>query len=327
MLKQVGTTQVQVLVADPTQTATTVTLYLTLPHLGGIRKLVCALPTGTRAGATASFVVNDHTPLSAPAIADSYVRDGTYANTNYGTVDEATVKADGTGYARQAYFKFNLADMNSQCSSAVLRLSIKSANTNVSAARWQLQYVPTDTWSETGSTGITWNNKPTSTTILSTMPGQASGYVEWDVKSLVTQEINAGNKTLSLKVIGTVVDSQSDAIFYSREDPNAGVRPQLMIDYLPLARPAVLNTTETAKEKVFGQAYPNPFNNQLTLVTNEADTSLRVYNAMGQLVIQVALAAQKMVELNTETWKSGLYYVELYNSGSVTSKKAVIKNE
>ncbi|MFC0182046.1 hypothetical protein ACFFJX_05550 [Pseudarcicella hirudinis] len=49
-------------------------------------------------------VVSDSIQTSA----DSYVKDGSYAGTNYGTGTFLEVKKDGVGYQREAYVKFDL---------------------------------------------------------------------------------------------------------------------------------------------------------------------------------------------------------------------------
>ena len=48
--------------------------------------------------------------------ADAYTRDGTYANTNYGSATDLAVKyssISGQGYNRNAFFTFNLSGVSS----------------------------------------------------------------------------------------------------------------------------------------------------------------------------------------------------------------------
>ena len=46
-----------------------------------------------------------------PVLADSYVQDGSDANTNFGTATDLLVKNGPTGYNRNAYFRFSVAGL------------------------------------------------------------------------------------------------------------------------------------------------------------------------------------------------------------------------
>lgn len=52
-----------------------------------------------------------HTVISqaGSSLADAYVRNGTYAGTNYGTLPDLIVKSDAVSYARKSYVKFDIA--------------------------------------------------------------------------------------------------------------------------------------------------------------------------------------------------------------------------
>src|SRR5438270_5598869 len=54
-------------------------------------------------------------------LADAYVRDGSYASTNYGSSTALYVKTDTTGFNRDSYLKFDLSSVSS-IGSATLRL-------------------------------------------------------------------------------------------------------------------------------------------------------------------------------------------------------------
>ncbi len=88
-------------------------------------------------------------------LADTYVRNGTYAADNYGTANTMLIKKDPYSYGREVYLKFDLNGINN-FDNATLRLNINEVGTTVTATTWQVYYVPTDTWTETG---INWNNK------------------------------------------------------------------------------------------------------------------------------------------------------------------------
>lgn len=144
---------------------------------------------------------------------DSYVRDGTYANTNYGTATVLAVKNGATtGANKESYLKFDLNNLGlTGCSDAKLKIYCTYADADTPV---QAYSVSDDSWSETG---ITWNNKPaTGTVALSSQSiGSISRWYTFDITSFVNAELN-GNKivTICLKDL-TAANKEMD--FNSRE--------------------------------------------------------------------------------------------------------------
>ncbi|WP_276500655.1 CBM96 family carbohydrate-binding protein [Terrimonas pollutisoli] len=163
-------------------------------------------------------------------VADAYVRDGASAASNFGAVQQLVVKKEVAGFNRVSYLKFDLSKYSGTHNAAKLRLFIQAANANVTATQWQLWKCDDDSWTETG---INWNNKPVTTTLLGTQPGRKSGLVEWDIASHVNAEIN-GDKTLTLAIVGTVAGSTVDVNFNSREVANTVMRPMILINAYPV---------------------------------------------------------------------------------------------
>ncbi len=67
---------------------------------------------------------------------------------------------------------------------------------------------------------------------------------------------------------------------------------------------------ELAKLKIF----PNPFGNTLTIQYPDLmeETTLRIFNGMGQMVLnQTWLPGTDQINLSTDTWPSGVYFVEM----------------
>jgi beta-glucanase (GH16 family) len=95
--------------------------------------------------------------------ADSYVRDGSYAGTNFGSANVLIVKSDATGYNRQSYLRFDLSQVTGKVQQATLYLTPTGVGqTNVLD---RLGVANNDTWTESG---LTWNNQPGYSSILST---------------------------------------------------------------------------------------------------------------------------------------------------------------
>ena len=240
-------------------------------------------------------------------IADAYVQDGNAnKNQNFGTSTSLVLKKDGTGFNREVYLKFNLNGLPS-FNHATLRLNIASANANVTSTSWQVYYVPTDSWTETG---IKWNNKPTSTTLLATIPGQSSGWAEWNVSPQVLAEL-AGDKTLSLRLVSTTINATSDVTFNSKEVTTTSVRPQLMLTTVPGSGgtpPVTFNVTDFNIK-----AWPNPSRQEFTLdITGSSveKVHIRITNNYGQVVERITTTSNQIVSFGDKL-QPGVYYVEV----------------
>jgi len=71
-------------------------------------------------------------------------------------------------------------------------------------------------------------------------------------------------------------------------------------------------------------AYPNPFKDSLSLLSGSTGkTRFRVLTTDGRIV---GVSDETMTTLNTHTWKSGIYTVQLLNHhGAVLDNLLVIK--
>ncbi|MDQ6422668.1 DNRLRE domain-containing protein [Paenibacillus sp. LHD-117] len=163
--------------------------------------------------------------LNIPAEADSYVRDGGYAASNYGTAASMTVKSDASGYARKAYVKVDFGGFaGTTAESAKLRLYVSSVN--AATTRTVSLYGTTDeNWTETG---ITWNNAPAGTTFIgSAAIGNTAGeWVEFDVTAYVNGQM-ADKRVSFLLVNEGPFASTGDVSFGTREA--VGIGPVLAL--------------------------------------------------------------------------------------------------
>ncbi|TDE44339.1 HYR domain-containing protein [Flavobacterium rhamnosiphilum] len=184
---------------------------------------------------------------SATPVADAYVRNGTtYESTNYGTANGLVVKNDNnSGFKRETYLKFDLSSLPTTADNVSLKLNVASGGSTIASTNWQVYYVPTDSWTETG---ITWNNKPAPSILLSTVKGKSSGTAEWDITHQAISELGA-DKILSLKIVSTVAGGTSDAIFRSKEDVDVSLWPQIITRVLN-AVPTV-SITSPANNAIF----------------------------------------------------------------------------
>ena len=155
--------------------------------------------TGNGSTLTASLTVNPAaggggsiTPQTLPALADSYVRDGS-ATTNFGSDTLLEVKDGDPTFDRRGFVKFSLNTLSGTLTSATLRLYVSDLP-NGSPAPLCVFAVGADSWTEAG---ITWSNQPATGAQLACVNVSAIGWVSLDVSAPAIQEL-AGDKTLSL---------------------------------------------------------------------------------------------------------------------------------
>jgi acid phosphatase type 7 len=125
--------------------------------------------------------------------------------TNYGT--SPTLKVDGgTDPIIESYLKFTVAGASSGVTSATLKVFTSTSTTNGPAV-----YSASNSWSESGTNGVTYNTRPTRTSSASDDKGAvpASAWVSFDVTPLVT-----GNGTYTFDL---ATDSTDGMTFSSRE--------------------------------------------------------------------------------------------------------------
>lgn len=239
IVKNIGTSEVELHISDPSRVQSNITLRTQFPIIEGTKELKCTLPKypDPYAGSTYRYVVNEETPeyISVKykyiyAIEDSWVRDGDYANTNYGTTNTLVVKKDGDGYNREAYIKFDLQNIDiNKYQNIFLALYVANSNTSIHDTQWNIGYVADNTWSEKS---ITWNNRPATAYIITTVPTVTAGSnIMVDITQAVLSEIKNNSKTLSLHIssITRGSDGKTDAQFYSKEGSDPLKAPQLML--------------------------------------------------------------------------------------------------
>lgn len=145
--------------------------------------------------------------------ADAYVRDGSYANSNYGTAAALIVKADNTNYKRKAYVKFNFSSFQGSATNAKLRLYVSAVNEDP-VRTIKVYGVNNDSWTETG---ITWSNAPSGSTYIGAIyVMQNESWYEIDVTDFVNS--NLSDKTVTFLLINEgLAGSKTDCQFNSRE--------------------------------------------------------------------------------------------------------------
>lgn len=183
---------------------------------------------------------------NVPAQADTYVRDGTYTNTNFGTEAILTVKQDPTaGFSREALLKFAVPSYLGGLASAQLRLVPGSANLPGTHA---VALVTNDVWDEAT---LTWNTKLLSGSAVATWTPQVGVPVQISLSEPATQDA-ATNGLLSLRVyaLNSTADGRVD--YVSREGAAMSV-PRLTLAYTNLQP---LSVTQSFWVKVISPLQP-----------------------------------------------------------------------
>lgn len=241
MVKNVGASTLQFTVADPTHNLVAVNLAITFPGAAAAINKKVTLPSGNFKGASICFSVNindtsdpaEQAPDTAAlftrgALADTYVRNGAYASTNYGTNTRLVVKKDAADYAREAFLKFDLHGLPAHFSVATARLRLYRAAAGPTAhiTGWKLYKVADNTWTESG---VTWNDMPAAGTLIDSIAGATgNGYTEFNISSIFTAI--PSDSVISFKLVSTVQNPNAYVEFSSREAAGSAQRPVITLE-------------------------------------------------------------------------------------------------
>lgn len=185
--------------------------------------------TATASGKTGSAnvsVASSSGSVALTSVADAYVRDGDYANTNYGSTSSLEAKTDSVNWSRTDLIRFDLSSVSGVVNGAKLRLYGKISGTDPQLTISAFSVASPNNWSETT---VNWNNQPAAVSTLSsrTVSGSTATWYEWDVTSYVKSEKSAGRTSVSIGVRSDV-QSATFATFSSKE-ASGGNAPQLLL--------------------------------------------------------------------------------------------------
>ncbi|MFE5320311.1 DNRLRE domain-containing protein [Paenibacillus sp. NPDC056579] len=164
------------------------------------------------------------TTVSLTATADSFVRGGTEAGNNFGSLDTMTVKLDANAsLERKGYLKFNTSTLSGSATSATLKLYLTNLHSNTTTYTVEARGLTNDSWSESAITG---SNQPTEAgTVLDTAEASAEGtYISFDVTSFVNSQTDG---TVSFRLVG--LDTSLGGDYATKEHATASFRPVLEV--------------------------------------------------------------------------------------------------
>jgi hypothetical protein len=178
--------------------------------------------------------------VTAP-VADAYVREGSFSNSNFGS--ETTLQVKNTSAVdnkRRTFLRFDVSSFSGTVTGARLRLY---GNHTMSTTQDSAFAVASNTWTESG---VTWNNQPAlgakqgnSVTVTTT-----AQYREWDVTAFVASQKAMGINLVSLGVTMDAQTNNAPDTFNSRE--NAANQPQLVVTTTRAGTPPTVATAASA---------------------------------------------------------------------------------
>jgi uncharacterized repeat protein (TIGR02543 family) len=179
-------------------------------------------------GATTTVPFTVAVGASVGATADTFVRDGTYASTNYGGASTLDVrKVTTVGHNRRAFFRFAV-DSVPTVTSARLRLFGRLTGTQSFPVQALVFAVADTSW---GESTMTWNNQPPTAptplggVVLHPNPSNEQWY-EWDVTAHVQAAKAAGQTAVTLAV---EEDVYAQGAAFRARTAAVGMRPQLIL--------------------------------------------------------------------------------------------------
>jgi chondroitin AC lyase len=252
------------------------------------------------------------------AIADAYVRGGSYNTANYGTGSLVLKQDANISYTREVFLKFNVSALPAGTNNVKLRMYVNYANTSIATVPWIAQYVSNDSWTEAG---ITDSNKPAVIKAIDTITGRAAGnFAEWDVTAIALSE-QAADGILTLKLVSGLAGATTDAIFTSREGSDTTQRPMLVCSSTNTAFQAMMAGHETAAGSVM--LSPNPASNYIRVQTATAWQQAELRDAAGKVLRTEKLNGRQQFELPLADIRPGMYWLVLSGQGRQVVRKVV----
>lgn len=171
----------------------------------------------------ARFYTGTPQVINLAPVADAYVHDSVAnASINFGTAALLAVKKGPATFNREAFLRFEVPPWSGKLLTAQLKLMPLLATV---PGIHGVSFVSDNSWIESGSGGLTWNNKPASSgAVLSTWTPAAGVQTRADVIDAIT-----GSGLVSFRVQAVTETSNGIVNYASRESGTMTDRPQLAL--------------------------------------------------------------------------------------------------
>ncbi len=270
------------------------------------------------------------------------------------------VGASGGGAVRRALMKFDLSSIpaGATITSASLRLNMskttsgtqvvilkrltadwgegtsnadanegQGAPSTTGDATWLHRFFNTSAWSSPGA------NSDVAAPTSASVNVNSVGVYTWGSTAQMVADVqgwlNDPSTNFGWAIAGNEEASGTSKRFDSRENPVAGNRPQLTVQYTTST--SVSDAPAVPDRLVLEGNHPNPFNPSTQIVfslPNEADARLTVYNLLGVTVATLAegplSSGRHTITWNAAGMPSGLYFARLEAGGASAMKRMVL---
>lgn len=284
---------------------------------------------------TGSFVnsVYAQYPVSAHVgpNADSYVRDGAYANTNYGNSGYLETRwTSSTGYNRDVYFRYDVSQASPTVQSVKIR--IYGSYSGAGYVPVGIYSVASNAWDE-GT--ITWNNRPATSyyALATAYVTSTAQFWEWDVTNYVRNQRIAGKTVLSF-ALKNQVTTPSVVSWSAREAFFQYPVMEIINVYVGKGEEPItasIQATEVASETEL-IAYPNPASRNIALNFNSSQpekASISILDISSRKVASYDVNTQvgnNTINLDLPTLENGVYFLLFDNGEERISKRITIEN-
>ena len=201
-------------------------------------------------------------PVTNSPLADAHVRDGGFANTNFGTNVVMELQTSATsGSSRDVYFMFDISNAPTPIGSAKLRVfAALSANGSVVTTVFP---VANTNWTEPG---ITWNNRPSLGTALTNQTFNVKNGATYDINitSFVQSEQNAGRSIISLALHCT---NNVTLLTSINSKENSANKPVLVLNTNAFPTVSISSPTNNA-------TFPAPTNLTISATATDGDGTI-----------------------------------------------------
>jgi uncharacterized protein len=180
--------------------------------------------TTTSTSTTTTTTPPSGTVTTLPAVADTHVKDGSNAATNYGSAVKLEIRASATaGSNAVSYLKFDTTSIASPITQAKVKLWVRET-ASATTSQLSIHAVSDSSWSESAAT---WNNRPAVGASLASYSSSSTGgaWAELDVTSFVVSERAAGRTVVSVAVVQSANSKATN--IHSRQ--NATNPPGLLV--------------------------------------------------------------------------------------------------
>jgi hypothetical protein len=259
---------------------------------------------------------------------DAYVRDGSNANTTFGSTDAANLvtklaPAGQTGNNREAYLTFDLSGVTGTVTGATLKVNGHTQDSRDANVVVGAYAVSNTSWTESA---LTWNNKPASAATAlatATVTDATARYYNWNITSYIQSEIAAGHTKVSF-VLKNQQETQGQLLWNSKETGSNAA--QLSITTTSARQETTAATPATLTSGFTN--FPNPFKESTTISFSlpvAGHAQLAVYDITGK---QVAVLVNSWLQAGNHqtTFAShgigaGTYFLKMVYNGKTVTKK------